>query len=405
MNTHPEELVKFHAALMSNAPEGYVPWYFPVNVYDKDPDSFAISQKAGNKSTCCQAAWVYNTKKGYECSTCKISKSSWKAFHARLTYDEAIQRLKDGGNVGISARVNDKLIICDIDKETCLGQLLPTLTNKSRKRTGRHGYYWAGDEKVKTNITTDTSGELRSADQYVLAAGSFVTLLDSDIDKAVANGEMFAESANKVRSDPMRGVYTVENEQSPTMITWEQLPKVYRDEAAKTTTPLEEEAETPRRTNGNPDYFGNSKLFQLTMNDILPDYNPSDRLPHPLHSSDTGKNFSISNGLGHCWRHLVSLNPIQYLCIKAGYASCNEAGTPHGGGTSQIKGDKGAILYAWRQAQKDGLVPSDDKIPLSALWYIAFSAGIVPQDYQPTDWAFMPDKIYQSTTKYAREAL
>ena len=38
IKTKPEEFVKFHKLLMSNAPNNYTPWYFPVCENGKDPD-------------------------------------------------------------------------------------------------------------------------------------------------------------------------------------------------------------------------------------------------------------------------------------------------------------------------------------------------------------------------------
>jgi len=39
----------------------------------------------------------------------------------------------------------------------------------------------------------------------------------------------------------------------------------------------------------------------------------------------------------HCWRHLVSLNAVQYLCVSAGYMSCGDAGIPHNSKDPNLK--------------------------------------------------------------------
>ena len=116
IKTKPSEFVKFHKFLMSNAPKGYVPWYFPVVKENKAPDGYAVSLKAPLKHD--------------------GTKGNWKAEWARLSYEEAIKRLEQGLNVGISARSEDDLIIIDIDDLKYADQMPNTLIIKSRKRCG-----------------------------------------------------------------------------------------------------------------------------------------------------------------------------------------------------------------------------------------------------------------------------
>jgi len=66
---------------------------------------------------------------------------------------------------------------------------------------------------------------------------------------------------------------------------------------------------------------------------------------------------SKDGALGHCWRHMVSLNAVQYLCVEAGYSACEDAGTPHKGrGMSKIRGDKQSYEIAYRLAIEKGLI-------------------------------------------------
>jgi len=139
----------------------------------------------------------------------------------------------------------------------------------------------------------------------------------------------------------------------------------------------------PKETEGEQ-----SALFDLEITDVVPSYSFDERNPHPLHASETGKNFSVSrNGLAHCWRHLVSLNAIQFLVVKSGYMNCEEAGTGHNNsqgrkdaGPSYIIGDDGAIFHAWLEAKNCGIIPKDDKIPIRGLRHIARKHDIYDAD-------------------------
>jgi len=102
-----------------------------------------------------------------------------------------------------------------------------------------------------------------------------------------------------------------------------------------------------------------SKLFKLKVSDIVGQLPSNKRQGHPLHDSDTDSNFSLSKDgtICHCWRHLVSLNAVQYLCVKAGYMNCEDAGTPHKArGISKIRGDKEAYKVAYNEAVKMKLI-------------------------------------------------
>ena len=143
-----------------------------------------------------------------------------------------------------------------------------------------------------------------------------------------------------------------------------------------------------------------SALFKLKMSDILQGYKKDVRAPHPLHSSDTGMNFSINKDgiLANCWRHSVTLNAIQFLCVKNGYSSCQDGGVGHknsGAGGSNIKGDLGAIFYAWIQAKKDGYIQISDPVPAKGLLYIAIKNKLINNN-----WAGkLPPRVYNKVLK------
>ena len=349
IKTKPDEFVKFHKTLMSNAPSGYVPWYFPVIKHNKAPDGLDIAKKAPKHEK---------------------TKGNWKAQWAFLTYENAINRLKCGLNVGLAARANDPLIIIDIDLFAYTEKMPITLIVQSRKRCGLHGFCWKNPmcKILPCNIPTEY-GEIRSMDQYVVVAGSYCETSRNDIEKENAPQEV----KEKIKKDPMLGVYTVLKLMPPSMISYEQLPDFFKYQKEATKNTIKQKTE-PLQFKGK-----HSALFDLKMSDIFP-VAPKKRSPHPLHASDTGMNFSVDKNLAHCWRHLVSLNPIQYLCVKAKYMTCLDAGTGHdgsGAGESKVKNDYGAIFWAWYQAKKDGLISEDDPLPLKARRYLVYKHDLV----------------------------
>jgi len=374
MKTDPSEFTKFHKLLMDNAPKGYIPWYFPVVRNNKAPDGLAVARRSPHKIT-----------KG---------KGNWKAEWARLTYEEALQRLKLGLNVGLSARKEDPLIIIDIDDWTKLDLMPKSLINTSRKRCGLHGFFWKDkDDKIlPINLPTDY-GEIRSSDQYVVAAGSYCDTSTKDI----KSEKLPKEFEDKIIKENMIGLYSVRNEYSPSTISYNDLPPFFKEryEYVKKQVPAKIKSE-PIKTNGK-----HSALFDLTIRNVVSSI-PGKREPHPLHSSDTGMNFSIYGDLAHCWRHLVSLNSIQFLCVKSGYMSCQDAGTGHkgsGAGNSMITGDNGAIFYAWLEAKKCGLIPKDDSMPVRAMIYIAEQNKLIDSNFE----GLLHPVIYNKVLKIVEE--
>lgn len=368
MLTSPAEFARFYDLLMSNAPEGFKPWFFPVKEGDKFPDPLAIFKLSGPKSSCCNADWI-KAKRGqkeiWACSKCNQARCSWKAPHARMSKEQCIERLKQGGNVGIAARANDPLVIIDRDSFDVPDLQKQTLTTRSRSRNGGHWFGWVGDSKIKTNIPTENLGEVRSCDAYVVAPGSYVPIDELKFEKLSFEQQAFA------------GCYTVEKAISPCLLCYDNLPQIYKDAAEK--QQVKENAtkqcataellKSQRRLLEKKSKGKASGLFDLRISDIVVDLGP--RFPHPLHDSETGSNFSISGvtGLAHCYRHNVSLNAIQFLAIKSGKFDCSEIGTGHkkAGGTLPDS----AIFWAWHQAKLDGILPKNDPIPTRALKYIA----------------------------------
>lgn len=321
INFRIKQFEEFYDCLMSNAPEGYSPWFFACKPKGKDPDT----------------------------------KGSWHDETARLTKEQCIERIKQGGNIGISARKDDPLIIGDIDELEYMNQMPKnTLTTISRKRQGGHFFGWDKDGTAKINLPTNY-GELRSSNQYVLACGSY-TPFDHSFQK---DRDAFAKLSEESQEDKLLGFYTIDNKCSPKDICFNDLPEFFKNKAREdieNETKILQKEETNTYKNSDGKY---SELFKLKVSDIVGVIPSNKRIGHPLHESDTDANWSLSKdgSLGHCWRHLVSLNAVQYLCVKAGYCDCLDAGTPHKGrGISKLRGDKNAFEVAYNEALKLGLI-------------------------------------------------
>jgi len=76
---------------MSDAPEGYVPWFFPVQRGGKAPDSNAISLRSKNVCLRCNARWIKKVKKLYVQSVKKAEPAGNHHTHDFLS----MKQLKD----------------------------------------------------------------------------------------------------------------------------------------------------------------------------------------------------------------------------------------------------------------------------------------------------------------------
>jgi len=373
--TKPKEFVGFVDKLMAaeHAPSGYTPWIIPCKKESKDPDT----------------------------------KISWKAPSSRLTPAEAKRRLtKQWGNVGIAGRPDDQLILVDIDDPSIENELKPTLKIRSRSRTGTHAIYWADpdDDKLPCNIPTN-KGEIRSSDQYVVAPGSYVPCTKQELKDKVEAGELTEEQKQQVMEDPDRGYYTVDNNHHINTIKFEELPEVFREQYHDGG-----EEDEWRRENYNPEEIENNKecsaLFDLSTSDLT-GRGFKGRDAHPLHTSETGANWCIEGELGHCWRHLVSLNAIQYLCVESGYLSCLDAGSSHhnsNSGPSEVRDNDEAIWKAWKYAKEQKYIPEDDPIPARALCHIARKHDLCSEEKIPDRGSeeLLPRKIYEEAVEIVR---
>jgi putative DNA primase/helicase len=98
---------------------------------------------------------------------------SWKNPDCYLTPEQALQRLQQGGNVGVVA--HDWLCIVDLDNPAKYTLEKETLTVKTR--SGALHKYYINDGSVENAVGKNTlarCGEVRAEWQYVLAPGSYV---------------------------------------------------------------------------------------------------------------------------------------------------------------------------------------------------------------------------------------
>jgi len=338
----PDEFRRFHELLLAEAPADYTPHYFRVSRAGKAP----ATQYGG-----------------------------WKQDDARLTVEEAVAWMEQGGNVGVAGRPDGPLINVDIDddEETTPADVPTSLRARSRSRTGWHTWYFDRDGAVP-NIPTDEFGEVRTDWQYVVAPGSFVASAAEDIPDGA--------------DDP--GYYTVEDEAPVAEIAYDDLPQVFRDaaEAAEDDEEDEEEdAATQEREAFTPDRSadGRSAVFNVEAADLVGANDPSERFTSIFHDSGTGSNMSVSGDKLHCWRHGVAHGGLQALATLSDEVSegCRELGAAHknsGAGRNRLKGDWQLVWAAWVEAKRRGRIPTDDPVPYRVLREIAVDDGLVDRD-------------------------
>ena len=344
-NTDFTELMKFHILLTKSAPKGFYPFYFPIEPNGKEP----LQGKS----------WKFNQK----------------------TLQEACWLMKKGHNIGICATEKNSLCIVDRDDLIQVPNIKPTLQITSRKRIGKHNYYFAVDGTAKKNIATRDAGEVRACWQYVLTPGSFVPCSPEEINRMPEHEKPFA------------GRYTLDNDLSATEITFEELPNVYK---ARYEEIRSDEIQAVIRTinkkpaNVNKGGKYRSALWDLDITDVSGVRDTGGRyipMPSEIHGSETGHNCKVSNGLMHCWRHSNCHNGFSYLCMLAGIASCERAGKPHAGRGFGVDAQDGETVFrVWKYAKDRGLIPENDPIPRSALVYYAIYSGCCKKEDVIDGW-------------------
>ena len=326
------EFVLFHELLTKKAPHLFEPFYFPVEKNGKEP----------------------------------VPGISWK--RNGKTFQQALKLMQAGYNIGIAGTDEDILCIMDVDDmgQVPAEQIKPTLEVTSRKRIGRHYYYFSPDGSAKRNIPTGSAGELRSRGQYVLAPGSYVPCAYHEVERMP---EVERKNA---------GLYTVTCSREAVEITFDELPNVYKSRHIEMLK-LQAEAEKKARERKNrivPKVIKyKSALWDLSITDVSGLPNTGYKkvpMPSEIHGSETGHNCSVNNGLLHCWRHNVTHCAFSYLGVLAGIGNCEQLGKPHGSGSFGIDFQNRSTIYKiWEYAKQHGYIPEDDPIPHAGLVYYA----------------------------------
>lgn len=319
---------------------------------------------------------------------------SWK--NNKVTYAMAISHMKLGGNIGIAATENDKLVIMDKDDIEAVGETKHTLTCTSRKRIGEHCFYVTDetpyksifDNTAKMNMATEEAGEIRAVWQYVVAAGSYVPVTDKELEVIPAEDKHNA------------GKYSITKADKITSITYAEIPEVYRNsiEAKRTIeTVRAEKVKNVKKTDHSS--CNTSALYDIDMSDVIGHVGrEGKRFASPFHGSDTGKNTSISGNLVNCWRHNVTHTPLTALAIMAGVGGCAELGYGHGGhGVSGLDLDDGkTVMTMWTYAKERGIIPDDDPIPTRALIHYALENKLCRAKDIKNGW-MIPHSCYKTT--------
>lgn len=374
IQTKPDEFKKFHQLLVMDK-VGYEPFYFALTEHGKEP----------------------------------IGGISWKK--AKLTFEQAYAKMKNGFNIGIAGTDVDDLVIIDIDDLSKITDIKPTLISKSRKRIGQHCFYFTKDEitdnifidSAKQNIATEKYGEMRSNWQYVVAAGSFVPVNKEEKDD---DGNILWDRIPEEEKQHA-GKYTVFSDVGVSDIAFAELPIVFRDLIAEKRTAEVKKMVDDKELSvvGNTDGV-RSALYSLKIEDVCGKsvMDGSERFPSLFHGSKTGANTSIRTGLLHCWRHSVSHSPLSALAVRAGLMECSSAGYPHGHGHSSLNLKDGQTIFKlWEFAKKESIIPKDDPIPARALVWYAIQKKMCEQTDVRDGWK-LPSHTYNTAVKLLNDS-
>lgn len=340
LKTDIEQFKLFHELLLLNAPNAYKPFYFVCMKENKDP----------------------------------LPGISWKK--SGLGFKKACNLMERGYNIGIAGTDYDSLCILDVDEMEKVPdkEVKPTLQVFSRKRIGRHNYYFSQDGSAKKNISANV-GELRSSWQYVLTPGSYVPCASYEIAKMPQKEQSLA------------GCYTVEGKVHAVDITFEELPTVYKArhyELLRTQAAADKKAAERKHRKVPKIIKYKSELWDLNIHDVSGVLNTGWKkvpMPSEIHGSGTGHNCSVNNNLLHCWRHEVTHCALSYLGVLAGVGTCEQLGKPHGGGSFGFDFQDGYTIYTiWKHAKKMRLIPDDDPVPHSSLVYYALSKKLCKKE-------------------------
>lgn len=366
MQPNVAEFKKWYSLLMESSPPDYTPHLFVADKHGKIPH---------------------------------MARGSWSLDRNRITTEQAIKLIRRGFNIAIAGMPTDNLVIVDIDNESVIdiGTLVPTLSVRSRSRTGSHWFYFIDRVEDQRNIAVPEVGELRCQNQYVIAAGSYVP----------TNPETVPYHQRE-----FTGLYTVENAVPPTHIAFDQLPLIFRKQYIyKYLIPSVKDrfADMARIFDDEPVHTGEQKsksgLFDLEVSDIVNVPRDGRNFASPIHGSKNGKNSTYSNGWLHCFRCGVSHNAITLLAVMAGISTCGSAGFGHkysaSGRSSVDTKDGGTVYVIWDFARRAGYLPRDDPPPNAALRHFVVETGICKEEDIEEGWR-IPGYAYREGIRLLR---
>lgn len=404
LRTDPDEFGRYYDLLMAEAPDGYVPHLLRCAKGEKGP---------------------------------ALQFGSWKAAENRLDREEAIEWLREGGNVGIAGiRADpddsdgietDPLVNMDIDDRGSVpeSEVVPSLGACSRSRIGDHRVYFdTGEtttvERDEDDLTIEiesipniapSCGEIRTDTQYVVAPGSHVPIELSDPDDPDLCDIPEHDRENI-------GRYTVEHEQPATEISYTDLPEVYREfHEDREFTKAEREANAAKKTE-TLDQYGNSSnsdehvehefpeasshdnedipdgctdAYSLSIKDVAGvsrSYRGVNPIGHHTKDAEMGDYFVVlGEDVAYDHKDNVAFNPTTYIL-----ADCGERNPERPEGPLSLREH---FVY-WKECKERGLVPADDPIPRRALIAAAKQADLV-SDEEITDGWKLPKDAYNDT--------
>jgi hypothetical protein len=394
LRTDPAEFARYYDLLMQNAPEGYVPHLLRCAKGEKGP---------------------------------ALQFGSWKTERNRLDRDEAIEWLREGGNVGIAGIradpdgdddvATDPLVNMDIDDRDAVPEeeVVAALGACSRSRIGDHRLYFDTGESTTverddddlsievdgiTNIAPDC-GEIRTDTQYVVVPGSHVPVVLSDPDEPDLRDIQSDERANI-------GRYTVAHEQPAAHISYADLPNAYRNhheerefkkaereanaapgrtfddyESAGTDPERERDITAPGRDGTNdeiPDHA--TGVYDLDITDATGlqwGYRGTNPIGHHNKDDEMGEYFVLTRSRGDAYDHKddVSFTPASFILADAGE---RDPARPNGPLSLRER-----FVY-WRECKARGLIDEDDPIPLKALFCVLVESD--KTEYEEDDWVW-----------------
>lgn len=254
--------------------------------------------------------------------------------------------LEAGSGYGIACAGD--LAVIDIDDldwmDNIASNLPPTLWQRTGSREGIHLFYYVPG--LNTRITLYYMSAAYPADD-LSKKWTHIGEVKCDPHGYVVGPGSVHPSGNKY--GPIQG-------DEIATITEEQLREALAPFIKPETTSSEDYRYDEQELD---DQYDVHSLYEITPDDVLPHLKPGNRVPHPVHGSDTGANF-MKNDDGEtfmCWRHQYGssdgcgLNATQYLAVEATRMDCDDI-------RRYWHRDSSLHYHAWKRAVDEGIIKS-----------------------------------------------